>query len=135
MLCAPAPLKLKVPVPELNVPGSPISLPGVGPNVRLPLMFVVLSLALNVPPLMVTLVGEITLPGLFVQFPPPPIRTSPPRVTFVPGTATLKVVAMVLPPPAAVLPENRDPGALVPSSVRPPPPTKIPRRRPRPSST
>jgi hypothetical protein len=123
MLCAPAPVKLKVPVPELNVPGNAISLPGVGPNAKLPPMFVVLSFALNVPPLMVTLVGEITLPGLFVQFPPPPIRTSPPSVTFVPWTVTLNVVPIVLPPFTAVLPVNVTPGALVPSSVRPPPPT------------
>src|SRR5215211_5056681 len=127
MPCAPDPTKLKVPVPELNVPGNAISLPGVGPNVKLPLMFVVLSFALNVPPLMAMLVGEITLPALFVQFPPPAIRTSPPSVTPVPWTVTLKVVAMVLPPLGpAVLSVKVTVLGDVPFRVRPPPPTKMP---------
>ena len=64
-LHSPEPLKLKTPVPELNAPVSNVP----SSNEKLPPMFVVLSLPLNTPPWMTKSVGEIALPGLFVQDP------------------------------------------------------------------
>ena len=91
MLCAPDPLKLKVPVPASNS-GAEFA-----DTVRLPLMFVVLSLPTKAPLASTKFVGEIALPGLFVHVPPNVTSTSPPRVTFVPWTMTLYAVEMVLP--------------------------------------
>src|ERR1051325_3727766 len=97
-----------------------------GPMVRLPDMFMVLLLQLNVPPRTNMSVGFRTLPVLLVQVPLVSTSTEPPMVVFVPATFNKPLVETLPPPTVAVLPVKVMLG-LVPSSTKPvPPPTWIP---------
>src|SRR5882762_232119 len=113
MLCAIVPLKLNKPVPALKVPD---------PKLKLPPTLVVLLLPVKLPvPVMMKLVGEITLPALLVQTPLVVISRSPPTMVLVPETFTKLAAEMLLPEVVAVLPLNVMLGVVPFNSVLPPP--------------